>query len=254
MQSIFKIILYFFIFTVFSIIAQSEVKTRITLKDGENRTFNKLVFGIHEQATIGVDESLGENYDLPGPPPDGLWSAFFITDPNTQERTYSYLDLRPYPVSRTDTIIHEFTVSFSVPKLKLEWAKINDQIESAIITDYYGAGVIIDMKNINQYEVENTFIKKFLIKVCYKAGDYVYDNLEHNPNVIITNNPVYDDLFINISESDFQVFLISINGMEIEKYYNKKHINVSFLSTGIYFIKIVSGSERNFRVLKFIKM
>jgi hypothetical protein len=56
------------------------ITSPLILKDSL-KTFNKLEFGIRAVATDTVDLELGENYDLPGPPPGGLHGYFRIFNP-----------------------------------------------------------------------------------------------------------------------------------------------------------------------------
>jgi len=72
----------------------------------------------------------------------------------------------------------------------------------------------------------------------------------------ITQNPVQDELKVSTEYNDFKDLSYSIHSIEgkviIEKeLLNQNKINVSYLETGIYFLKVIEGVQQ--KTIKFIK-
>jgi len=236
-----KFLLTFFVLLLPAMAFSIEsITSPLILKDSL-KTFTKLDFGIKLDATDTVDLDLGENYDLPGPPPGGLHGYFRIFNPVSEETTSSYLDYRAIPSIHGEPVVFTLHTFYIVEYLKFQWQPFDKQyVDSAFIEDVYGAGIIFDMLEQSEGRVDNPSITKYKISIWF--SDKIADVNETYPNnFMIYPNPSNEAIILqsrfigseyNIYNS--QMILVNKGIIGSENY----EIDLNGLFNGVYYIII----------------
>lgn len=222
--------------------------------------FNNTIFGVHKDATYGVDEALGENYDLPWPPPDQITqAAFAIEDTAKQETTWSYKDLRPIFNQKKFQHQYYFSTRRGFGKtLTIKWDKMPDNyIDSAFIIDNItGKLVVINMKDSTSATITNEYFRNFYIKVYYNKDDVsVNDSKRENQDYIINPNPAKDIINIQTNELGYSYKIYNLNSCEVMSSpaeVTNNYIDISKFAVGMYYIQFQS-KDGKFYFEKFIK-
>ena len=227
-----------------------DITSPLILEDSQKK-YTKLKFGINRIATDTVDLDLGENYDLPGPPPSssGLYAIFKILNPRTLEKTSSYLDYRSFPEIRGDSVVFEFVTYYTIDYLKLKWAPFNpEQVDSAFIEDQYGAGIKFDMLQSTEATVDNPSIAKFTIKIWY--SDEVASVNDYEDDLKIFPNPAKNIVTINSKLTGSTFYISNSNGLMINKGIietENYNIDIGSCPQGMYYLVINHFNRIYFR-------
>jgi hypothetical protein len=216
------------------------ITSPLILKDSL-KTFNKLEFGIRAVATDTVDLELGENYDLPGPPPGGLHGYFRIFNPVRNETTSSYLDYRAIPEIHGKPVVFTLHTFYIVEYLQFQWQPFEKQyVDSAFIEDVYGAGIKFDMIEQSEGRVDNPSITKYNITIWF--SDKVADVAETKEDVLNVYPNPSDDVFVVESHfigSEYKIYnsqMMMVNkGIIIS---DRFELDLSELNKGVYYFII----------------
>ncbi len=221
-----------------------------------NKKFDKLVFGLDEQATNYLDTALGELELFPSHPPSGLHAVFEIPEKNNQGIIWSYTDIRP--ISDEERFEVTFTINLQkdvFDTLRFRWQKLPIEfLDSAILSDnILGTLFRINMLEVQEAVNTNIGLSKFLIKLWVnKQKVYVEDNLQSILNELQVNpNPVNDILRLNIDKFSYRIYntkgeLMMFGISEIPM------INVSELTNGLYYL-VIDRELKRYRI-DFIKL
>lgn len=210
-----KITLFFLVFlTPIVFYGQDPLRIRISLIGNDTLSFNKLVFGFDTLATNGLDTNLGEVELPPLTPPSGIgvYGVFVFYDTISGGNIWSYQDIRPFPISYSDTVRFFVRVfrDFGV-KLKFYWPTIGNEFHSAwLVDDYTGNLIQANMKEQNSLIVENDFLDEFCIKVTLPVINSVSSTL--NEKIKIETSDDYIKFINNRSiEFRFEIFDVLCN-------------------------------------------
>jgi len=201
-----SIIAALFLMPLFALSAD-RITSPLILEDSL-KIFSKLDFGIRSDATDTVDLDLGENYDLPGPPPGGLHGYFRIFNPIREETTSSYLDYRGIPAIHGEPVVFTLHTFYIVEYLKFKWQPFErEYVDSAFIEDIYGAGIKFDMIEQSEGRVDNPSITKYNISIWFSDKIANVDDVNVN-EFRIYPNPSHNLFVINSAfiGSEFRIF------------------------------------------------
>ncbi|MGV6861188.1 MAG: T9SS type A sorting domain-containing protein [Putridiphycobacter sp.] len=175
--------------------------------------------------------------------------------------------INPLPIELTN-----FTATLNQNQVDLHW-----QTSSEINNDYFtversengidfieiltqdGAGNSSEV--INYYDVDNKPLygtSYYRLKQTDFDGEVSYSgvisvNRSFEDKVVIYPNPFTDAVNILISESEFNVEILSADGKMINNYQNTTSIDLSYLVEGVYFIRIYSTNGELLKTDKIIK-
>lgn len=257
----YKLILLTIIALSISLSAEFSVKTNIILEGEQEGYFDKLIIGISDNATSGLDINLGEKDYPPVFPMSGLHGYSIILDSvyaGKWDSYYSYIDLRPIP-SFKDSVVHKILVSpvqYFQSNIIFKWSTLSNYIDSAKILDYNTNGLVvnIDMKKGNSAKIENLFTRSFNLVFWYKDISSVIDD-NNQANTEILPNPCTEYLKINAEKiiSNCSIYNILGNTMISEKYdRNEIEINTIRLPKGEYIIRLMFDDNSTL-IKRFIK-
>lgn len=225
------------------------ITTPLILEDSQKK-FNKLEFGVRSDASDTVDLDLGENFDLPGPPPGGLHAYFRIFNPVSEETTSSYLDFKAMPSLRTEPVVFTLHTFYVVEFIKFRWEPFDQAlVDSAFIEDIYGAGVKIDMLEDGVATVDNPSITKFNIRIWFSHKVANVDESEEN-HLSIYPVPASDQISVISDMIGSKYSIYNMYGMVICKGRiedSSQLINISSLESGSYIIGIENSSMKVFK-------
>ena len=242
------IIIFTILFSANSYAQFANMATRLYIDTQRGYSLDKLVFGIHKDATNSLDTELNEFELPPFPPPEGIHAGFIVYDTNQNENVMTYIDKRPYPRDEQDTVVFVLqTFKGSGDLITFRWNPIGPEILSAFIYDRVTDGkvVAINMKDSTSAFISNEFIERFNIKVVYNQGTNVKET-DNNSELIVS--PTFFSESIKISNADNYYFymLIDMAGrtMQTGKIVDgEADINTSDIASGAY-ILIVRGQSQ----------
>lgn len=255
-----KVIIFILIITTIltgNLFAMDSLSYKLSIKDDNGLEYNKLIFGIHKDATNNIDTLLGEKETPEIVPPSGLYSVFFVTDSASMTKYWSYIDFRPFGEGNFKRVynikIMNLTVGYTIT-----WPKLSDLIDSAFVRDVFTGNLVnIDMKENQSVKVENFNQDEFDIIVYYNKD--VIDNVKDIRDDIkpmAYPNPVYD--FVKIKNvSGFNKYkVVSILGNNIKTGVINNdliELNLTSIKKGAYYI-IIENMTGMKKVLKLIKI
>lgn len=122
----------------------------------------------------------------------------------------------------------------------------NPVFRSEFYTPNYSA--FIGKNLVSQGEIE---LKPTLPSLCSKLTD-IGELDQENDNISIFPSPITDKLTIKTNSENFQVSLYNIQGQLLLTEDNKKSIDVSHLSLGFYYIKLIleNGAIHSYKIIK----
>lgn len=231
---------YFLIilFLNLSLISKSSITLEFETDDGDKTPV--LEFGLDKNATLGLDEDLGEILTLDAPPPSPYYIFSLLnfqdsTNPDETKRTrvWGTTDLIPYP-NESVMHIHNFKLWLDGGrKFTIKWNIEGINIDSAKIQDEQGGQFInIDLMDGNSYYWENENVPSLNLRlvVWYNAS---INSVEKVSEFLVYPNPIKDELFIDLDFKDGRIF--NSNG-ELVKDFKSKNVNLSGLNSGKYFL------------------
>lgn len=231
------------------VLSVDRITTPLILEDSQKK-FDKLEFGVRQDASDTVDLELGENYDLPGPPPGGIHAFFRIYNPVSEETTSSYLDFKAMPQIRANPVEFTLHTFYIVDYLKFRWDPFDKElVDSAFIEDVYGAGIKIDMLENSVATVDNPSIVKFNIRIWF--SDKVADVKEiENSGIKIYPIPAQDHLFIegHIPGAEYYVYDMS-GALKAEGTLDREKgiIDINGLGQGTYIFNLFNNENLYFK-------
>ncbi len=258
------ILFIFLIASISGLYGQNKyVLMRIYAENELEERNDKLKFGLHENATDGIDRELLINdkqdtlaeFEIPFKPPSGLFTVFETPG----NGLWSYLDFRPYPTNDSAYVRYKMVLRREGDSLFFEWFNMPEGIDSAHITD---ANPDFDlffkkMERTGSVKVENEYMDKFYIHVWYNKE---LVSVEKNVKSITKKLKVYpNSAFNQINIQTDRVY----KKIEIYNYLgrlvtsenitsNDTQINVGGLERGIYFVR-VTHANGNYLTEKFFK-
>jgi hypothetical protein len=248
------LIIAFFLFIPINLSAVEIITTPLILEDSLKK-FTDLKFGVRSDATDTVDLDLGENYDLPGPPPGGLHGFFRIFNPVSNETTSSYLDYKAIPALRSEPVVFILHTFYTVEYLKFQWQPFDrEYVDSAFIEDVYGAGIKFDMLELSEGRVDNPSIARYKISVWFSDKVAKAENTELR-SFMIYPNPSMGSFFIDseLIGSEYEIYnsqMIMIRKGIIDS--KKFEIDLSNNPQGVYYILVDHYGNKYFKKLIFI--
>ena len=235
-------------------------KKQLKIKNNFNSEFDKLRFGIDERASDGVDEELGEDYDLPGfPPGDELHAFFFIHDAAKDETTKSYIDLRPLKDSAYFYVCYTFeTNRIQFQERTFEWDILGSLVDSAYLSDGLTGDLFKeDMKSKHSFVLDNEYINRFSIHIWFRNPNYVSvaeSPAEESPTIY--PNPCFDYATINNFEDYHHLVVYNELGEELfsrELGIGENKLYFGNLHKGLYFVKLETANSKKIEYFKIIK-
>lgn len=256
------LLIFIVVFTISSLhsFAYENIKTRITIKTKNGYSTDKLIFGLHRDATDGLDLALDELEAPPFPPPqgEGINAGFVIYDTKQKQNIWTYMDLRPYPTSDTQTVVHKIEILQGAGDVvTLSWKALWPDIESAKLVDVITMGKLltIDMKDSTSATITNEFINTLYLLVKYVNPLSVNDN---NSSEGLNIYPTIFDEKINIeADKKYKSYMLS-NILGTVCYGNMPEVGAlelpaSNISDGMYFVTL-SDDKGNRISKKIIKL
>lgn len=240
------ILLFTILFSINSFAEFKNVATRLYIDTQRGYSLDRLVFGIHKDATNSLDEELNELELPPFPPPEGIHAGFIVYDTNQNENVMTYIDKRPYPKDERDTVDYVLQAfKGSGDLITFKWNPIGPDIVSAFIYDKVTEGKIIaiNMKDSTSAFISNEFIERFLIKVVYSQSTQVSEfNSTDEPIVIPTI--FSDNIKISKANSYNSFMIIDLSGRTLQTgniTEGEAEINTAEICSGVYML-IARGS------------
>lgn len=224
------------------------IRYRINLIGNDTIVFNKLVFGFDSAATNGLDTSLGELDLPPFIPPSGfkLYGVFIFYDSIQKSNIFSYLDIKPFPLSYQDTIkFLLYVIRESGVRLRISWPTIGDEVRSAwLVDEYLGTLVQVDMKKDRFVDIKNEFLDKFYIKIVLADVNSV-ESIPANNTAWYDNRTSELVLKPDLQEKMYCRVYNILGDIVLETYIEGEHrIGKEILSSGIYFIELIYSNEK----------
>ncbi|MCX7909251.1 MAG: T9SS type A sorting domain-containing protein [Ignavibacteria bacterium] len=222
--------------------SREPLQFRLNLIGNDTIVFSKLKFGFHQDATSGLDTSLGELDLPPMVPPSGykLYGVFIFLDSLQKSNIWSYIDFRPFPINSMDTVkfllyaIREFGI-----KLRISWQEIGDEVRSAwLVDEYLGTLVQVDMKKNRYVDIRNEFLDKFIIKIVLSDVNSIETNSLNNLTVWFDNNSDQIIFKNNINKPESYRLMNVFGEIILEGKINEEdRINARGLANGLYFLE-----------------
>lgn len=231
------------------VLSVDKITTPLILEDSQKK-FDKLEFGVRYDATDTVDLELGENYDLPGPPPGGLHAFFRIYNPESGETTSSYLDYKAMPQIRANPVEFTLHTFFVVDYLKFRWEPFDKElVDSAFIEDVYGAGIKIDMLENSVATVDNPSIVKFDIRIWFSDKVANVKELD-NSGINMYPIPAQRNISIEGHTPGAEYFIYDMTGVLKAKgtlEQNQERIDLKGLRQGTYLFNLFNNENLFFK-------
>lgn len=227
--------------TLITIANSNTIKLSFITDDGDKGS--DLTFGLHKDATFGLDEELGEIFTINAAPPSPyyLFNLLYFndstnTDINKRGTTWASKDYIPYPIENK-LHIHSFRVWLDGGrKFTINWEINKDNIDSAKIQDENGGQFInIDLMSNDSYKWENELVPSLNLKLLVWYNTSKTSVKSTSEDIIIYPNPANN--FINIDKEFSKGEIFNLEGVKVLDFY-KKDVNISNLSAGTYFLKL----------------
>ncbi len=255
----FRFIIVLILFTAELFAEYGNVATRLYIETKEGYSLDRLVFGIHKDASDYLDTLLGENELPPFAPPEGIHAGFLFLDTAQQETIMSYKDLRPYPENVDDTVRYILTVMKGAGDvITFKWHPLGPEIAGAYIVDKItnGSLVYVSMKDSTEAKITNEFIEKFEIIVFYDDNTVSVEeiNKQKEDNFVypveFTDRFTINSMGIYKSYKIYNLFgSLAAEGVLIG---TRTEINFNAAAPGIYFV-VVFNAQGKRQVQKIIK-
>lgn len=134
----------------------------------------RLVVGVDERATDGIDTALGEREIPPFHPPQDIFhAALRFYDSIEGEWKWSYVDFRPLRRQDTFAVAYRFVVQRGRGRtIVLQWNHpLPEHVDSAVVSDRItGTLVRIPFGEQQQGVITNEFLEEFVLTVWYRFG------------------------------------------------------------------------------------
>ncbi len=229
----------------------------ITVNDDQGNFFDKLEFGVSEEATVGIDTALGE-FEIPGHPPGGT-HGFFVVEITPDSGFISYVDMRPAP-GEEFYVEHEIDLMIDnrSDSYDLRWDKLPSIIDSALIESVFGYDIFhVDMKQEIFVTVDNVALDDLILRVWYdfNPATSVREEIADESQISVYPNPANEYIVIKSDFSMYQYKLISLEGEIVTSGYsftNEIRIDTGNLPSGEYFI-IAEDNYGNIERGRFIR-
>jgi len=204
--------------------------------------------GYSDSTTLKFDEEY-ENDLPPFPPPSGIVPTYRIFreyEDREDELIYTDIDLRAEPAAADTTIDFimfilgnreedkEFT--FQVPI-----GSLDSRVKEIRVIDALTTGTIInkDISDGAEFEIDNRFIKDFIIRARFEKNKSSVTNSDLSDNIYYHQGFLYNDVI----KCD-RVAVYSLNGVkQIDIDGNKSIYDLSTLGRGLYIVYIYSGNN-----------
>jgi len=263
----------FFIITLVSVIVPTfsikaqlnqTVFVQILLENDKNKPWENLYFGVAPDATDGMDSVYNE-YEIPDIPlPAGIFYAVMLTySPTENKDIWSYRSIVG-PSKDKDSLKFMREFRFKVfygngTYVRMSWQKLPKYLDSAIISDPYGAWFKVNMADKDSATNSEILVDQFNI--------YAYYNIDPNSvqvvqakSSIIYPNPAKDELNLVISSINSGQLIVKIydqTGALVDEVINKSikneeriTLNTSNYRSGLYIVQIQLNG--NLEMRKFI--
>jgi hypothetical protein len=256
----------FFIITLVSVIVPTfsikaqlnqTVFVQILLENDKNKPWENLYFGVAPDATDGMDSVYNE-YEIPDIPlPAGIFYAVMLTySPTENKDIWSYRSIVG-PSKDKDSLKFMREFRFKVfygngTYVRMSWQKLPKYLDSAIISDPYGAWFKVNMADKDSATNSEILVDQFNI--------YAYYNIDPNSvqvvqvkNSRIYPNPAKDFLIINSDDDIKSIEICNILDFKLLLHinYDNSPLNISNLENGTYFLKLIN-SEGKISVKKLV--
>lgn len=222
--------------TLITIANSNTIKLSFITDDGDKGS--DLTFGLHKDATFGLDEELGEIFTINAPPPSPYYISTLLNfyDSTLNSQIWGNLDLIPYP-NQNSKYTHSFRVWLDGGrKFTINWEINKDNIDSAKIQDENGGQFInIDLMSNDSYKWENELVPSLNLKLLVWYNTSKTSVKSTSEDIIIYPNPANN--FINIDKEFSKGEIFNLEGVKVLDFY-KKDVNISNLSAGTYFLKL----------------
>lgn len=247
------------------------VNIPIIVTDGTTNGKDTLRFGLDPSASDGIDTNLGET-ELPPIPPSGIFDVRFIGTNLTPPLQFGQGIKRDYRAGGANFVgIKTHQIKFQRSN-NYNNITINYNLPSGVtgrVFDLFGGVVVYDsIHGSGNITISNTGLSTVLMRINYNLGSVGINNI---------TNLIYEDIFLCNYPNPFnsetrikyqitkncyvKLTLIDILGIEIKivinenkkaGYYEEK-LNLREYVSGIYFIRIESGTFIKTRKLLLIK-
>ncbi len=219
-------------------------------------TYNKLVFGLHRDATHNIDKALGEIKAPEFPPPDDLYATFLVRDSTADSVFWSYYDFRPFANVKRFARYYRFLLFNISSSYDIKWDSLPRSIvDSAFVQDLFsGQYFKVDMLENNTARVDNFSLDQFEIVVYFNVEpngkrDEVKDGYALYPN------PANSLLRIRSEEESFEYSVYNALGERKLSGFcegSETTLDASELASGCYFV-VISKHGCLLKTLQFVK-
>lgn len=241
-MKILNIIILCFIFN--NIALSNTIKLSFETDEGDKA--GDLIFGLDKNATLGLDEELGEIFTIDAPPPSGyyimtLCNFLDSTNVDTLKRgtVWSTKDYIPYPIE-SNLHIHKFRIWLDGGrKFTMKWVIDGDNIDSAKVQDENGAQFInVDLNKLDSYYWNNDLVPSLNLKLLVWYNAKTTSVLTKQEKINVYPNPANDFIYISSDFKRGEIFNLSGNKL-ID--FDQKEVNISNLTSGTYFLKLFTN-------------
>ncbi len=239
------------------------IRQRIFVETTEDEFLDYLKYGVDEEGTAGIDTLLEEEAFPRFPPPgDDLFGVFEIEDDSAiagEKVVWSRTDIKRLENAESYFKQYDLYFRYAISEyLIFSWPKLHEDIDSAKLTDNFGAGYInIDMRDSNDVTIENSLSQYFVINVWYRNPDYVgvEDDGYIHTGVKIYPNPCADVVKINSESRIKRINIYDPLGREVRgvRYPGFiAEISISGFPGGVYLavVELIDGNTETKPFLK----
>jgi hypothetical protein len=241
------IILLIILFSI-SLNAKENFSIKLSLKNGNNKTNDKMAFGLNINATDAIDTSLGEK-ELPPPLTDVFGCSSFIGwDSVLESNVYQNIDYKNFPLTKDDSVEFIFNVYGIVNSYTVSWDTLPKNITFAMLRSFY---LFVDYNDIdmiknNSVEITNQYLSVLKIVLKYNDNLAIDDNKKE---LTIYPNPISQSFYIKGGQRLTDLKIIDLMGNEIMQLNSEQSsFDISSLNAGTYYLKIID--ENNNSILK----
>ncbi|MDQ1266147.1 MAG: type sorting protein [Bacteroidota bacterium] len=197
----------------------AEIKHKIILKNAEGVMLDQTWYGVDENASYDIDDSLGE-WLIPALPPFGaFFGAFLLIDSTTGDITnnLTYKDFRP--IMQQEQFVMKYCLKVMRGfdnTLTLQWDALPEGIDSAKIMDVDDGFIFKeDMGKINSIDITNEYLNTFFIYVWFNKNNVSVASEAGKKEINVYPNPFRNNIIIESESNNKYYNLISITGEKV---------------------------------------
>ncbi len=218
-------------------------RIQIIQTNDADQIFNRIIIGIDQTATNGIDTALGEAALPPFLPPGPVLHGFCVIEHGEGQLDWSYLDIRPIPDE--DKFYVKYQIKLQRGEGRVMWLSrppLSNYIDSIKVTDIITENIYIrDFADSSKITIENPSLNDFFVHVWYNKIPTSVEEIVSDTKINIYPQPANTAITIKSDKNCYSYIIYDMAGNTCKNgkpFSEKATVDVSDLAAGIYTIVI----------------